>query len=237
MSTGTMSRALRSDSGALMQRAARCPGQTAPGLNGGQVPRARKVSLYQRCVGRLDGPRDGAGMTTVGDHRETHPGTQPVEDAAQPVVAQWVIPVEIGRTEDLVAVVGLVAVVVGDVGAVTGEVHEQHIAALPAADQPRDGLLDGLLRGVEVGEEGNVALLEPVLSLKQTGHVFHVGHAAAQVCPRNAVAVNADEYRPFRHDSPFTSAMGQRLRAPDTLHMRKALPVFMVNSSCAIVPV
>ena len=72
----------------------------------------------------------------------------------------------------------------------------------------------------------------PYCSLKQTGHVLHVGHTAAQVGPRNAVAINPDEYRPLRHDSPFTSAMGQRLRAPDISHMRKALPVLIINGSC-----
>jgi hypothetical protein len=136
------------------------------------------------------------------------------------------LPIQIGWTEDLVAVVGLVAVVVGDIGAVTGEVHKQYISALPAADQPHDGLLDGRLRGVEVGEEGNVTRFEPVLLLEQFGHVLYVGHAAAQIRSWNAVAVDADQDRLLRHFRLLYISDGQKLRAPVESRMRSELPVF-----------
>jgi hypothetical protein len=141
MSAGTMSRVAHSASGALCSVPAGCALQATSRLRGDQVPRARQVSLDDGRVGRLEGRRDGAGVATVGDHRETERVTPCVEDAAQLVVAERVVFVEIGRVGDVVAVIGFLAVFVGDVGAVTGEVPEQRIAALSAADQPGDGLL------------------------------------------------------------------------------------------------
>ena len=60
------------------------------------------------------------------------PARQAVERRPQPVVPERIVPVEIGRAQDLVAAVGFVLVVVGHVRSMPGIVQHGHVALLRA---------------------------------------------------------------------------------------------------------
>jgi hypothetical protein len=63
------------------------------------------------------------------------PAFIPSNGRAQPVVAERIVPVQVGRAEDLVAAVGFVAVVVWHIRTVAGVMNDGDIAFLRIAQQ------------------------------------------------------------------------------------------------------
>ena len=138
-------------------------------------------------------------MAAVHDDREVDAGFQPVERGAQPVVPERIVPVEVGRAEDLVAAVGLVAVVVGHVRAVAGVMHDGDIALLRVAHQLLDAGLHRLLRRGAVGQHGDVALLEAVTLDERGAQVLHVVDASPEIGAGYLVLVDSDQQRSLGH--------------------------------------
>ena len=89
--------------------------------------------------------------------------------------------------------IGLVTVLVRDIGSVPGVVNEYDIAAAGASDELGDLGLDRLLRGGEIDQRDDVRRPEAVPPRQQFLHVLDVVNAAAEVRPRYPITIHADQ--------------------------------------------
>lgn len=121
------------------------------------------------------------------------PALEGVQFLAQPVIQERVLPVQIGRAEDLIALIRLVAVVVGYVGPVARVMEQERITGVGPGEQFVDARLHGLLGGVVIGKDRDVTLHEAVIVRQDRGEVFNVVNTAAEVSSGDAIAVDTDE--------------------------------------------
>ena len=75
----------------------KCSPQLTAGLSGNEVPWTGEIPLSSGSVERVHHARDGAGMAAVHDDGETHPRWKFPQGLSQPVVAEGILPIQIGR--------------------------------------------------------------------------------------------------------------------------------------------
>ena len=111
------------------------------------------------------------------------PAGRLVEGRAKPVVSEGVVPVEIGRTEDLVSPVGLVSVllIIRHVRAVAGVMQHDDVALFCAAHELLDAVLYRFLRRVSVEQLRDVVFLEAVKLDQRRAQILHIVDAAPEV--------------------------------------------------------
>jgi hypothetical protein len=173
--------------------------QLAARFLGHDVPRIGQVARDDRCIGRQDRAGVGARMAAVHDDGEADALLHAVEGGTQPVVGERILPVEVGGAQDLVAAVGLVAVLVRYVGTVAGVVQQQRVALGRAGDQRADGRLHVLLGGLEVEQCLDVGRPEAVVLLQDCREVLHVVDATPEIGPGDLVLVDADQQCSLGH--------------------------------------
>ncbi len=138
-------------------------------------------------------------MAAVHDHRQVHACLHPVQRRPQPVVAQRIVPVEVGRTQDLVAAIGFILVVIGHVRPVARVMDQRDVTLLRIANQRLDARLHRLLGRREVGDDGDVAPLEAVKLGQGCAEVLDVVDTASEVGAGDLIPVDADEKRTLCH--------------------------------------
>ena len=163
----------------------------------------RQIPLLHRRIGRQDGARVGPRMAAVHDDREVDARAHAVERRAQPVVPERIVPVEIGRAQDLVAAVGLVAVVVGHV-AIRGR-NSAAAATSPFFESRTSALMPACMAFFVAApsvQHGDVALLEAVELDERRAQVLHVVDTAPEVGAGYLIPVDSDQQRSLCHHTP-----------------------------------
>ncbi len=150
--------------------------------------------------------RHGAGEARIGDHGEVHAGGDLGEAGAQLVVDDEVL-LHVVRAHRLV-VQRLVAVGVGDVGAVGAVREHQHVAALGAGDQLVDAGEDALLRRLLVEQQRDVRRVELEVFLEQARPGLGVVDAPLQVGTAHRVVVDAHAERSLHLVPPNSRPLG-----------------------------
>jgi hypothetical protein len=81
----------------------------------------------------------------------------------------------------------------------TGIVQEQHIATPGFAEEGRDLRLDSLLGGLVIGDDFDLRCLKAIILGQYALYILYIIYTPSQVCPGDAIVVDADEQGFLRH--------------------------------------
>lgn len=189
--------------GGLAQLSANHPTQLPAGLSGNKVPWTREVPLPSGSVQRVHHARNGAGVATVHDNGEVYPRPKFSQGLPQPVVAEGIFPIQIGRTQDLVALIRFISIVVRHVGSMPRIMEEQDISLPPFRDQILNGSLHRFFRRLGIRKGRDVFFGEAVIRCQRSAQILHIVDASLEVRAGDLIFVDPDEHRSLGHTSPF----------------------------------
>ncbi|MBS1251037.1 MAG: hypothetical protein MAG451_00066 [Anaerolineales bacterium] len=153
---------------------------------------------------------DGSAVTTIGDEGEVHAFGDVLEDLAQIIVPEGVVPVVVvGHDDFIFALPLLVLALVGDLGAVAREVEDADILASAGvvAQQPAQTVANALSGSITIVQNFDALVLEPEVGRQEPPHLDRVVDTAPQPPTRSGEIIDPNNQRSLGHDQSSFSGL------------------------------